>query len=429
MSHDRAFLGATCDRTLDLSRGRLSMFPGKVDAFLAHQAERRLHAERANAAVLARKRDLEDFIARNRARASTASRAKSKSKELERLEFADIAADEPTVAIRCPIVQPRQGPAVRCRSLAIGYPGATVASGIDVEIAHGSRAAIVGDNGQGKTTFLRTLVESLSPLSGHVKWGYGCEIGIYAQHVYTSLPEGDTVLGYLERAAAVGVKSQRILDVAGAMLFRGKAVEKRVSVLSGGERARLCLAGLLLGSSNVLVLDEPGNHLDVETVDALAQALVDYAGTVIFTSHDRGFVAAVATTVVDVSGGRVVNFPGDYAAYVARLNREIDAEEAADRGGTRPGPAGRADPAMARPAGRKAGGRERDLRREITTLERTIARLDAEKRTHHEALLVATDPAEAMRLHDEVTRLAADLSIAEERWLALGEELAGQGDG
>ena len=296
VSHDRAFLGATCDRTLDLTRGKLTMFPGPVDAFLAHQAERRLHAERANAAVLARKRDLEDFIARNRARASTASRAKSKSKELERLELEDIAAAEPTAAIRCPAVEPRQGPAVRCRSLAIGYPGATIASGIDVEIAHGSRAAIVGDNGQGKTTFLRTLVDSLAPLSGHVKWGYGCRLGIYAQHVYTGLPEGDTVLGYLERTAAVGTKSQRILDVAGAMLFRGDAVEKRVGVLSGGERARLCLAGLLVGASNVLVLDEPGNHLDVETVDALARALGDYAGTVIFTSHDRGFVAAVAVS-------------------------------------------------------------------------------------------------------------------------------------
>ena len=430
VSHDRTFLGATCDRTLDLSRGRLTMFPGKVDAFLAHQAERRLHAERANAAVLARKRDLEDFIARNRARASTASRAKSKSKELERLELKDIAADEPTAAIRCPVVQPRQGPAVRCRNLAIGYPGTTVASGIDVEIDHGSRAAIVGDNGQGKTTFLRTLVDSLAPVSGHVKWGYGCELGIYAQHVYTSLPEGDTVLGYLERAAAVGVKSQRILDVAGAMLFRGKAVEKRVSVLSGGERARLCLAGLLLGSSNVLVLDEPGNHLDVETVDALARALVDYEGTVIFTSHDRGFVAAVATTVVDVSGGRVVAFPGDYAAYVAGLTREIDSTEAADRGGKpRSGVAGRADKPAAAASGKKAGNRERELRREIATLERSIARLDAEKRKHQEALLAATDPAEALRLHEAVTRAAADLSAAEERWLALGEELAGLGDG
>jgi ATP-binding cassette subfamily F protein 3 len=332
VSHDRAFLHATCDRTLDLSRGALTAFPGKVDAFLEHQQERRLHAERSNAGVLARKRELEDFIARNKARASTASRAKSKSKELERLEIEEIAADEPTAAIRCPAIQPRKGPAARCVNLAIGYGDRAVARGIDVEIVHGSRAAIVGDNGQGKTTFLRTLVDSLPPLTGHVKWGYGCELGIYAQHVYTSLPPDQTVLEYLERAAAIGTKSQRILDVAGAMLFRGQAVGKRIAVLSGGERARLCLAGLLLGSANVLVLDEPGNHLDVETVDALARALVDYAGTVIFTSHDRSFVRTVATNVVEVKDGRVINYLGSYEQYLAAINREIDdADEAAGR--------------------------------------------------------------------------------------------------
>lgn len=426
VSHDRAFLMATCDRTLDLSRGKLTTFPGKVDAFLANQAERRLHAERSNAATLARKRDLEDFIARNRARASTASRARSKSRELERLELEDIAAAEPTAAIQCPRVQPRQGPAVRCRDLAIGYPGHAVASGIDVEIVHGSRAAIVGDNGQGKTTFLRTLVDSLAPLSGHVKWGYGCELGIYAQHVYTSLPEGDTVLRYLERAAAVGTKSQRILDVAGAMLFRGQAIEKRVQVLSGGERARLCLAGLLLGSSNVLVLDEPGNHLDVETVDALARALVDYSGTVIFTSHDRAFVSAVATNVVEVGGGRVLNYAGDYAAYLTAMNREIDDEEA-EAGRGAPATGGRAGRAAGKPAakaGSASGNRERELRRETGNLERSIARLDAERKRHQADLLAATDPAEALRLHEALTKAAADLAAAEERWLALSEELA-----
>jgi ATP-binding cassette subfamily F protein 3 len=423
VSHDRAFLAATCDRTLDLSGGKLTMFPGKVDAFLDYQREQREHVERTNAAVLAKRRQLEDFIARNKARASTASRAKSKSKQLERLEVEEIAADAPTAAIRCPEVSPRQGPAARCRGLAIGYPDHTVASGIDVEIVHGSRAAIVGDNGQGKTTFLRTLVRSLPPVAGEVKWGHGCDLGIYAQHVYTSLPEGDTVLGYLERAAAIGTKSQRILDLAGAMLFRGKAVEKKVSVLSGGERARLCLAGLLLGSFNVLVLDEPGNHLDVETVDALAQALLDYRGTVIFTSHDRSFVETVATNVVEVANGRVLNYGGTYPQYLAAMNSAIDeAEAASGRPPAKPAPR---KPTAAAPGG-KAARSERDVRREIGNLERTIAKLDAEKRAAHEALITTTDPAEALRLHTAMTAAAEKLSAAEERWLALQEE-AGEG--
>ena len=425
VSHDRAFLGATCDRTLDLSRGALTTYPGKVDAFLEYQQERRLHAERSNASVLARKRELEDFIARNKARASTASRAKSKTKELERLELEEIATDEPTAAIQCPAIQPRKGPAARCTNLRIGYGDRAVAEGIDVEIVHGSRAAIVGDNGQGKTTFLRTLVDSLAPLSGHVKWGYGCELGIYAQHVYTSLPPEQTVLGYLERAAAVGTKSQRILDVAGAMLFRGKAVEKRVEVLSGGERARLCLAGLLLGSSNVLILDEPGNHLDVETVDALARALVNYAGSVIFTSHDRSFVRTVATNVVEVKDGRVVNYLGSYEQYLAAMNQEIDAEEevtgrtAPPRKPTPPAGGGKAKPT--------SGRGERDARREIGNLERTIARLDADKKRCNAALLAETDVEAAIKLHAELTEVTTKLAAAEESWLALQEQLIADG--
>jgi ATP-binding cassette, subfamily F, member 3 len=434
VSHDRAFLASTCDSTLDLSGGKLTVFPGKIDAFLEFQQEQRLHVERTNAAVLAKRRHLEDFIARNKARASTASRAKSKSRQLERLEVEEVAVDAPTAAIRCPVVSPRRGPAVRCRDLAIGYPERGVASGVDVEIVHGSRAAIVGDNGQGKTTFLRTLVDSLRPLAGEVKWGFGCEIGIYAQHVYTSLPEEQTVLGFLEHASVIGTKQQQILDLAGAMLFRGNAVNKRIAVLSGGERARLCLAGLLLGSFNVLVLDEPGNHLDVETVDALAAALLAYQGTVIFTSHDRSFMKTVATSVVEVKDGRVVNYLGDYTQYVAAVTGEIDAAEAADgsRGSSpaRPerkpaaGAGGKSRGGGSAPARAAAARGEREIRKEIATVERTIARLDAEKRPHGEALLAATDPAEAVRLHEAVTAVTEKLSAAEERWIALQEELA-----
>ncbi|MBX9652263.1 ATP-binding cassette domain-containing protein [bacterium] len=337
VSHDRAFLNATCEHTLDLSRGKLTMYPGKVDDFLQYQEDRRMHDERTNAAVMAKRRHLEEFIAKNKARASTATRAKSKSKQLERLELIEIESDAPTANIRAPLVEPRQGPALRCRDLTIGYPERDIATGIDVEIDHGSRAAIVGDNGQGKTTFLRTIVDSLKPKKGDARWGHGCSIGIYAQHVYTSLPEKRTVLDQLEYVAAPGTKMQRILDLAGAMLFRGDAVKKRIEVLSGGERARLCLAGLLLSQHNILVMDEPGNHLDVDTVEALAEALIDYKGTVVFTSHDRHFMHRVATCVIEVRDGRVTNYRGDYDSYLYMVNKEIDDGERADgRGFSKP---------------------------------------------------------------------------------------------
>lgn len=226
VSHDRAFLGSTCEHTLDLNHGKLVSFPGKVDAYLVFQAEKRLHDERSNETVLAKMRHLEEFIAKNRARASTATLAKSKSKQLERLELTRLENAGPIARIRAPRITPRKGPAVRCKDLGIGYPERLVASGVDVEIEHGARAAIVGDNGQGKTTFLRTLVDSLKPLAGEVRWGHGCQIGVYAQHAYTSLPEKQTVLEYLHQKAARGKKDQEILEIAGTFLFRGGNAEK-----------------------------------------------------------------------------------------------------------------------------------------------------------------------------------------------------------
>jgi ATP-binding cassette, subfamily F, member 3 len=444
VSHDRAFLAATCDHTLDLSRGKLTMFPGKIDAFLEYQQEQREHEQRTNAATLAKRRHLEEFIAKNKARASTASRARSKSKQLERLELIETATDEPTANIRAPLVEPRNGPALRCRQLAIGYPDRRVADDISLEIDHGTRAAIVGDNGQGKTTFLRTVVDSLPALSGEVRWGYGCQLGIYAQHVYTSLPEEQTVLEYLERCAARGTKSQHILDLAGALLFRGEQIEKRIAVLSGGERARLCLAGLLLGNYNVLVLDEPGNHLDVDTVDALARALVDYRGTVVFTSHDRHFLKRVATSIVEVRDGRVVNYRGDYEAYLYSINQEIDDVEAQNHspssssreGNTppqrdntlsrkgKPSASSLASKANKPPKhGERASQRDdRQQRKEMANLEKTISRLEAQKKSVHDQLLAVTDPAEALRLHHEFTTVTSDLQKAEERWLRLQEQ-------
>lgn len=422
VSHDRAFLGATCGRTLDLSRGKLTLFPGKVDAFLEYQAERREHDLRVNAAVLAKKRQLEEFIAKNKARASTATQARSKSKQLEKLELNEIELDEPTAVIHAPRVEPRKGPALRCQDLAIGYPERTIARGIEVEIEHGSRAAIVGDNGQGKTTFLRTIVDSLKPREGSVRWGYGCEIGVYAQHVYTSLPMKQTVQEYLEYQATPGTKTQEILNIAGAMLFRGEHVKKKISVLSGGERARLCMAGLLLSDYNVLILDEPGNHLDVDTVEALAEALLAYKGTVIFTSHDRHFMRRVASCVIEVRDGRVVDYRGDYEAYLYQVNKEVDdgeREMAASKAGGPPPTAKTA----AKGSDRASQKDERSIRKEMASLERTIQKLDDQKKQKNDELMQATDPAKAMKLHEQVTTIGDQLTEAENRWCELQEQM------
>jgi ATP-binding cassette subfamily F protein 3 len=419
VSHDRAFLGATCTHTLALSRGKLTSFPGKVDAYLEFERERRAHDERTNAAVLAKRRHLEDFIARNKARASTAALAQSKAKALEKLETVEIETDEPTANIRAPRVERRSGTALRCRDLAIGYPGRQIASDVQLEIDHGSRAAVVGDNGQGKTTFLRTIVESLRPLSGDVRWGHGCKIGVYAQHVYTTLPEDYTVLEYL-RSKGKGRGEQEILGVAGALLFRKSHVEKRISVLSGGERARLCLAGLLLSDYNILILDEPGNHLDVDTVEALVEALLEYEGTVIFTSHDRHFTSRVATSVVEVRDGRVTNYVGRYDDYLYRVNKEIEAGEREAAAGRVKLPPEVARPVKTAPRARRG---EKEIRKEIKALERTIAQLDEQKRALTARSLELIDADEALRIHNELAATIAQLDPAEEKWLELQAEL------
>ncbi len=430
VSHDRAFLKATCSHTLELSRGKLTMFSGKIDAFLDYREERREHDRRVNATVIAKQKQLQRFIDKNRANASTASQARSKAKQLERLQTTEIELDEATVRMRAPRVQPRSGTALRCTDVSIGYPGHCVASDITLEIEHGERAAIVGDNGQGKTTLLRALVGSLPLLSGTMKWGYGCEIGTYAQHVYTSLDERQTVLENLEYNSDREITRQEVLAMAGALLFRDEHVNKKVKVLSGGERARLCMAALLLGTSNILVLDEPGNHLDVETVEALAEALLLYKGTIIFTSHDRHFMQRVATSVIEVRDGTVRNYFGNYDTYLQAVEEEIDEGERqrGAAGGKLPPkaavkPAGKPQAAVKASSGdqRVAQRDDRKAEKELKNLEKRIAKLDEEKRDVNGKLMSETNPDEALRLHDQLSKLTAELTEAEERWLELSQ--------
>ena len=371
---------------------------------------------------MAKKKHLEDFIARNRARASTAALAQSKSKALEKLETTVVLGPEPVARIRAPRIEPRKGIALRCKDLAIGYPERQIASDVQLEIDHGSRAAIVGDNGQGKTTFLRTIVDSLKPIAGEVRWGFGCKVGVYAQHVYTSLPDKQTVLDYLRSASAGRRKEQEILDVAGSFLFKGSHVQKPISVLSGGERARLCLAGLMLSDYNILILDEPGNHLDVDTVDALVDALTEFEGSLIFTSHDRHFTKRVANCIIEVRDGRVVNYSGHYDSYVEKVNKEIEAgerETANDKAKLPPG-VEKAQKAPARAARRS----EKDIRKELKTIEKTIAQLDEQRRAIN-AKMNTSDAKEALKLHNELAAITKPLADAEERWVELSEELEG----
>ena len=306
-------------------------------------------------------------------------------------------------------------------------PNAQIAADIDLEIEHGSRAAVVGDNGQGKTTFLRTIVDSLKPLAGEVRWGYGCQIGVYAQHVYTSLPEQQTVLDYLEYNAAPGTKNQAILDLAGALLFRGEHVEEARSRSSpaasgpGSAWPACCSANTTCWSSTSRATTWTSTRSK-----RWPRPCSTTRARSIFTSHDRHFMKRVATC-----DHRSPRRPGDQLPRRLRglsLLRQQGNRRRRARTATVLALPSHRQPLRSLPKPPKNGQRlrrsrnEREARKEMTNLERTIARLDEQKRQTNEQLMKSTDAAEALRLHNEVTALTAKIAEAEDRWCQLQED-------
>lgn len=319
VSHDREFLKRTCDHTLEIDNGKATLYPGDVEEYFEFKEENRRQVDMYNKGIEKKKAEMQAFVDRFKAKASTAARAQSKLKAMNKLKTIEVAHVAGAMNIRIPQVELKGGVALDCQDLAIGYPDKTIASKIHFDIERGSKIAILGDNGQGKTTFMRTVSGNLPPKSGAFKWGYQLKVACYAQHVFQSLHKEDTVISHLSRHAGQGVSMQDILDMAGCFLFKGDDVQKKIPVLSGGERARVILAGLLLDRNDVLLLDEPTNHLDFETVEALGRALKKFNGTIFFISHDRTFVNMIADQIIEVKDGAVRKYPGTYEDYVYSL--------------------------------------------------------------------------------------------------------------
>ncbi len=327
VSHDREFLKRTCDSTLEVENGQLALYPGDIEEYFEFKEEQLAQKQAYNRGMDKKREQLQAFIDRFKAKASTATRAQSKMKQLSKLKTIEIAHPMSTVKIRIPPVEPKAGVALTCEDLVIGYPEKDIARNIQVEIDRGKHVAVLGNNGEGKTTFLRTLAGNLAAKGGSFRWGTGLTVAYYAQHVFAVLDPEDDVYTYLLRESAQGVTRQDVLDMAGCFLFKGDDVKKKIKVLSGGERARLVLAGILLSKSHVLLLDEPTNHLDFETVEALGSALKSFSGTVVFISHDRTFVNLLASSIVEVKKGRIMHYPGSYEDYVYHLEQVARGEE------------------------------------------------------------------------------------------------------
>ncbi|HSJ98196.1 MAG TPA: ABC-F family ATP-binding cassette domain-containing protein [Myxococcota bacterium] len=322
VSHDRTYLRRHVERIAELAGGALTVYPGNWDRYLEAKEERREQdaARRANEAR--RRAEVERFVERFRYKASKARQAQSRIKMLERMdrEAAPEAQREgPRLRLRIP-PPPRTGdPVVTLEGVEQGYGGTRVYQDLEFRMRRGERVALVGPNGAGKSTLLR-IVAGVVPIDRGVrKLGHEARVAFYAQHQLESLDPERTVLGELERGARLQ-DAPRLRGHLGALLFSGDDVEKPVRVLSGGEKARLALAKLLLRPANLLVMDEPTNHLDVAACEVLEDALASWEGTLLFVSHDRAFVNAVATRVIEVRAGHLQDFSGNYDDYLSALD-------------------------------------------------------------------------------------------------------------
>lgn len=320
VSHDREFLKHTCTHTLELDQGDVTIYPGDIEEYLAYRDEVMETKMRFNKSVELQKAHLQEFVDRFRAKASKATQAQSKMKQIAKLKTIEIKQPLRGVSIHIPQVEYRNSFAIRATHFAIGYGERLIADDIDFEIQRGEHVAVVGENGQGKSTLLKTLSERIPHLGGTFTFGNKLKVAYFDQHVRSGLHPDETVEDYLTRCGS-DLPKEEIMRMAGDFLFRDDDLKKRCAILSGGEAARLCLAGMFLARHDVLLLDEPTNHLDFETVEALAQSLQKFKGTILFVSHSRTFTNLLATSILEVGGGRVRRYPGTYEEYVYS-NRE-----------------------------------------------------------------------------------------------------------
>lgn len=323
ISHDREFLERTCEQTVEIAQGKAHFFPGPVSEYLKHKSLKRETTIRYNKKIAKEQRHLQAFVDRFRYKSSKASQAQSKLKQLNKLQTIDLDDPLHAATIMLPKIASKKGEALSIKDVSIGYKEKTVASHITFSVPRGEHIGIVGDNGQGKTTLLKTIAGAIDPLEGSIRFGRDISVGYYAQHLADMLDPQSTIEAYLQEKASHTISPEEVFRMAGNFLFHGDDLKKSISVLSGGEKARLCLAGLLLEPYELLLLDEPTNHLDVETVEALSTSLKHSQATIVFVSHDRTFVRTVADSIVEVHQGKVFRSHHDYDNYLYHLKETL----------------------------------------------------------------------------------------------------------
>ncbi|WP_404357071.1 ABC-F family ATP-binding cassette domain-containing protein [Cytobacillus firmus] len=331
VSHDRYFLDKVVSQVYEISRHQIRKYPGNYSSYLDQKAanfEKEMKQFEKQQEEIAK---LQDFIQRNLARASTTKRAQSRRKQLARMDVMDRPlGDEKSASFGFDIERQSGNEVLNIHSLAIGYEE-KVSENISMRLARGDSIALVGPNGIGKSTLLKTIIKSIPSFSGEIQYGSNVTIGYYDQE-QAVLTSNKRVLNELWDEYPLKPEKE-IRTILGNFLFSGDDVLKTVSTLSGGEKARLALAKLMMQKSNFLILDEPTNHLDLDSKEILENALIDYPGTILFVSHDRYFINRITTKVVELSGSGATEYLGDYDYYVEKkqeqeellaLNEQVD---------------------------------------------------------------------------------------------------------
>ena len=322
ISHDRKFLDNVTNRTVEIMLGRIHDYKVPYSKYLELRKER---LEQQRAAFENQQRMIEkteEFIEKFRYKPTKSNQVQSRVKQLEKLERIEVdLEDKSALAVKFPPA-PRSGDiAYKAEDMTVGYGTKVVFSDAQIEVRRGEKVALVGRNGEGKTTLMRVIMGELDPMAGESKVGYNVNIGYYAQNQEDILDKEDTVFGTLDRIA-VGDIRLKLRDILGAFLFKGEDIDKKVAVLSGGERARLAMAKLILKPYNLLALDEPTNHMDIRSKDILKQALKSYDGTLIIVSHDRDFLDGLVDKLYEFRDGKVKEHLGGVQEFLERRKLE-----------------------------------------------------------------------------------------------------------
>jgi ATPase subunit of ABC transporter with duplicated ATPase domains len=320
ISHDRHFLNQVCTHMADMDYGTLKVYPGNYDDYMLASSQARAQQLAANAKAKEKVAELQDFVRRFSANKSKARQATSRAKQIDKIKLDDIKpSSRANPFIRFDGEKKLHRLAVEVQGISKTYDQ-PIFKNFSINVEAGEKIAIIGANGAGKTTLLRCIggeLCGLQPDSGNVKWAENANPGYMPQDPTEEFATDRTLTDWIDQWTKEGDDDQAVRSILGRLLFSGDDVKKPVRVLSGGEKGRMMYGKLMLGRHNVLLMDEPTNHMDMESIESLNIALEKYAGTLIFVSHDREFVSSLANRILEVKDGQIIDFQGTYEEYLS----------------------------------------------------------------------------------------------------------------